>query len=555
MQNRTQLSTKILISGMLTLIILLLTSGFLGLYSIRKAMKDSQYFTEAELSALRIQGIFQNQFHLWENMILKGNDPEQFQNNYHKYSKLADRVQDSLFNLKLACMEINGIPDKIENLRIFHNSISREHHTYIAKLNEEYFKDKSRIVNLSQKKVKNAIREMDDIVNKIKTESNNEIQNINEYYFNLILFTLILLSAIGGICAVYVTKKILGMHTELEKKVKARTRELEELNDKLTAEIEERKKTEELLLKSKKEIEEANISISISEKKYRMLVDESNDIIFSLNEDLNIISSNRALNKHLKINPQNFSSMHFLDLINEDHNGRGVAKRLVKEKIESFLINRKPVEFIASFNSGLIAESKEMSVKLEFLNIEGKNEIHGIASPQLEDSMLKYFVFERQMFAIENYLLIAEEASQRMVRNLHRFITHDEVTMIRIALREILINAIEHGNLDISYAEKTQSLIEDNYFQLVANRRSEKKNSRKLVHIEYQISSRRAEFKITDQGNGFNHEKILSTNLNDLNTSGEQHGRGIAMTKEIFSSIKYNKKGNSVLLIKEFSAN
>ena len=247
--------------------------------------------------------------------------------------------------------------------------------------------------------------------------------------------------------------------------------------------------------------------------------------------------------------------MYFLDLINEDHNGRDVAKRIVKEKIDNFLLERKPVEFIASFNSGFIAESKEMSVKLEFLNIEGRNEIHGIASPMVEDSMLKYFVFERQMFAIENFLLTAEEASQKMVRNLHRFISADEITMIRIALREILINAIEHGNLDISYAEKTKSLMEDKYFQLVAERREKARNKDKLVYIEYQISSQRAEFKITDQGSGFNYEKILSTNLNNLNTSGEQHGRGIAMTKEIFTSVKFNKKGNSVLLTKEYLSN
>ena len=268
MNNKIMLSTKLLISGTLAFIILLLTSGFLGLYSIRKSMEDSQYYTEAELSALRIQKTFQSQFHLWEKMILEGNDFKEFQKNYHNYSKLTDRVQDSLFNLKLTCMGIKVIPEMIENLRLLHSEISRNHHTYIAKINEKEFRNKNGIIMLSQEKVKYALAKMDDIVDKIKTESANEIENINEYYFNLILFTLILLSALGGICGFFVSRKILGMHTELERKVKARTKELEEVNDKLTAEIEERKKTEDLLRISKKEIEEANRSISISEKKY-----------------------------------------------------------------------------------------------------------------------------------------------------------------------------------------------------------------------------------------------------------------------------------------------
>ncbi|HPB82155.1 MAG TPA: 7TM diverse intracellular signaling domain-containing protein, partial [Spirochaetota bacterium] len=54
------------------------------------------------------------------------------------------------------------------------------------------------------------------------------------------------------------------------------------------------------LQRAKDEIEEANRRITLSEEKYRLLVEESNDIIFTLDENWRFLNANRALMTHLK---------------------------------------------------------------------------------------------------------------------------------------------------------------------------------------------------------------------------------------------------------------
>ncbi|HOT43589.1 MAG TPA: hypothetical protein PLM53_03925 [Spirochaetota bacterium] len=56
--------------------------------------------------------------------------------------------------------------------------------------------------------------------------------------------------------------------------------------------------------------------------------------------------------------------------------------------------------------------------------------------------------------------------SQRLVRNLGKFIEPLAVSDIRIALREAIINAIEHGNLRLSFDVKTKAHREGKYFDL-----------------------------------------------------------------------------------------
>ncbi|HNA09611.1 MAG TPA: ATP-binding protein, partial [Leptospiraceae bacterium] len=61
------------------------------------------------------------------------------------------------------------------------------------------------------------------------------------------------------------------------------------------------------------------------------------------------------------------------------------------------------------------------------------------------------------------------------------------------------------------------------------------------------------EFRITDMGDGFDHEKMLTRPRNDSTLSQVGHGRGIMMAREFFDKIEFNGKGNSVYLLKRFT--
>jgi len=163
---------------------------------------------------------------------------------------------------------------------------------------------------------------------------------------------------------------------------------------------------------------------------------------------------------------------------------------------------------------------------MEYIEVEGTNEIHGIISPIIEDNLLKYFVSERQRFEIGNYLTAVDDITYNMVRNLKKYMGQTEITFLRIGLREMIINAIEHGNLEINYEEKSNALINDTYRKLIEERREIPANTGKKVIVEYQIDRDRAAFKITDSGKGFNHKNALNKDGFDQNKNGIPHGRG-----------------------------
>lgn len=307
------------------------------------------------------------------------------------------------------------------------------------------------------------------------------------------------------------------------------------------------------LNRSKREIEEAHRLLSLSEEKYRLLVEGSSDIVFSLDEKLNFITANHAIAKELKIDPGKIQGMPFHELLYENNREPQITKLLVEEKLDEFLKTGEPVQFRTQFISPIITEPKEMNVQLEHVNIEGKNEILGKAYSAGDDSLMKYFEYEKQKYTIGNYLITADEITHRVTRNLKKYMAPGEIKMLQIALREIIINAIEHGNLDISFEEKTRALIEDRYFELIRERQLEEQNINKKVTVEYSVSRDRVMYIVADEGAGFNFENYMDDTADNPNKSFLSHGRGITMTKNAFDEIRYNRKGNHVMLIKNFT--
>ena len=545
MENKINLTTKILTSGISVFFILLLISGFTGLYTLKNSYTRTSRYIEAVNLARESQIFFQKQFYLWNLMFLQGESMPDFRANYHSFTFYADRVQDALFNLKLLCSDFRTIPDEIADLRAMHKKITTEYVVLISKLADKEFKNRKEIVSESRNKNDAAISRMDKLVMDIGSISDDEIRKVNTGYFYLALtaFILITLSFIAS--GVYTAFKVLNIQKELDRRIAERTAELSKVNTNLKAEIQEKIKTEEML-------KEANKKISLSESKYRHLVDDSNDIIFSLYENWNFITANKALSTHLKINRDAVKSLNLLDLLRNNSNGRAVTNQLIEEKLENFSRDQEPISFIGCFTSAFASEPKEMNVKLEYIKAEDANEIHGIISPMLEDNLLKYFVSERQRYEIPNYLTLVEDITYNIVRNLRKYMNTSEVSLLRMGLREIIFNAIEHGNLEITYEEKTESLITDTYRKLIEKRREKAESAGKKVIVEYQIDDSRAVFKIIDSGKGFDHKKALSRNMADQNNDNIPHGRGILMAKEIFNEIKYNETGNQVLLVKTF---
>ena len=111
---------------------------------------------------------------------------------------------------------------------------------------------------------------------------------------------------------------------------------------------------------------------------------------------------------------------------------------------------------------------------------------------------------------------------------------------------EILLNAIEHGNLGITYQEKTNLMSEGMWKEEVESRLALPENEGKVVEVIVERHEDKMTFLVKDQGSGFDWNQYLEF---DPQRAMHSHGRGIAMANSIsFDDLKYRGCGNEVLI-------
>ncbi|MCP4135565.1 MAG: PAS domain S-box protein [bacterium] len=291
-----------------------------------------------------------------------------------------------------------------------------------------------------------------------------------------------------------------------------------------------------------------------TEQKYRHLVEDSGDIIFSLDENLNFLTVNKAVKKHLGYKAGDIVDKNFLDLIHRTlSENNNINERIVEEYIFELLENKSSVSFRTNLKSRYNPEPKELIIKLEYTHFGKKIDILGKASPITEDILIQLLDAEKQTYQVNNYLSNIPLLIQRLTLNLDKYLNSRGITELRIALREIMINAIEHGSLDLRFEEKTKALMESNYLQFLYERQKNPRYSNKKITIEYSLNPRMAAYRISDEGDGFDHENIVASILDTANTERYAHGRGLAIALKAFDTVKFNEKGNQVLLVKYFT--
>lgn len=114
----------------------------------------------------------------------------------------------------------------------------------------------------------------------------------------------------------------------------------------------------------------------------------------------------------------------------------------------------------------------------------------------------------------------------------------------QLGLTELLVNGVEHGNLEISYTEKSSLLEEGRLDDEMSRRLALPENLQKRVWVSMERKETELEMTIIDDGKGFDWHRYLA--LDDAR-SDDSHGRGIAMSKCIsFDRLEYRAPGNQV---------
>ncbi|MEX0813417.1 MAG: response regulator [Chitinophagales bacterium] len=111
-----------------------------------------------------------------------------------------------------------------------------------------------------------------------------------------------------------------------------------------------------------------------------------------------------------------------------------------------------------------------------------------------------------------------------------------------LIISELLNNAIEHGNLGITYDEKSKLIDDDKLFSEIDRRLKLKAFADKFAEVLYTKNDAYILVRIEDQGKGFDYQKYLHF---DESRVFDNHGRGIAMVNSVMN-VQYHGKGNVV---------
>lgn len=115
-----------------------------------------------------------------------------------------------------------------------------------------------------------------------------------------------------------------------------------------------------------------------------------------------------------------------------------------------------------------------------------------------------------------------------------------------IALHEAITNAIIHGNLEVSSELKEQG--DTQFAATLAQRCTDPTLASRKVDIVVDFDGNMCRWVITDQGRGFDVERILQRCLSDDPEVLLSSGRGILMMKSFLDDVRFELGGRRVIL-------
>lgn len=114
-----------------------------------------------------------------------------------------------------------------------------------------------------------------------------------------------------------------------------------------------------------------------------------------------------------------------------------------------------------------------------------------------------------------------------------------------MGLSELMLNAVEHGNLAIGYEEKSSLIAENRFHEEVECRLEQPEYAERTASLTFRRVPGETQFLIRDQGKGFDWRKFIEMSPE---RAFDTHGRGIAMSRLIsFDRLEYRGNGNEVL--------
>ncbi len=177
----------------------------------------------------------------------------------------------------------------------------------------------------------------------------------------------------------------------------------------------------------------------------------------------------------------------------------------------------------------------------------------GVAQAGLKQQrLLECLTQSESRFLLDNDASLIPPLLGYLQENLTRMNLCDEIGKIRVsvALQEALINAIYHGNLEVSSSLREQD--DKAYMQLIEERRTQKPYRHRRVEVIARETPAEAVYTIRDEGPGFDPSRLPDPT--DPSNLERVTGRGLLLIRTFMDQVDHNARGNEITMIKRRDA-
>jgi CheY-like chemotaxis protein/anti-sigma regulatory factor (Ser/Thr protein kinase) len=169
-----------------------------------------------------------------------------------------------------------------------------------------------------------------------------------------------------------------------------------------------------------------------------------------------------------------------------------------------------------------------------------------------QQRLLECLTSSESHFLLDNDASLIPPLIGYLQENLTRMKLCDEIGRIRVsvALQEALVNAIYHGNLEVSSTVREED--DKEYQRLIDERRRHKDYRGRRVHVTARESPAEATYIIRDEGPGFDPSKLPDPT--DPANLDRVTGRGLLLIRTFMDEVSHNATGNEITMVKRRDA-
>jgi CheY-like chemotaxis protein len=157
----------------------------------------------------------------------------------------------------------------------------------------------------------------------------------------------------------------------------------------------------------------------------------------------------------------------------------------------------------------------------------------------------------------EFHLVFELENEQNLVGPLVRFLqeavsavepeaSETQLTHLGMALQEAIVNAMIHGNLEVSSSARADGGEEWN--RLIAERQKSPAYGARRVHLDFRLHNGRVTCAVEDEGPGFDVSAVPDPTDSENLLKGS--GRGLFLIGAFMDEVRHNESGNRITLSK-----